>query len=47
MKNLSYSFKPDGTYFVFDVDTGKTIPTDYPLRSARRARREWVRLRGV
>jgi hypothetical protein len=47
LKNLSYSFKPDGTHFIFDIDTGKTIPIDYPLKTARRARREWVRQRGA
>lgn len=47
MNNLSYSFKPDGSWFIFCVDTGKTVETNSPLNNARRARREWVRLRGV
>jgi hypothetical protein len=46
MKNLSYSFRPDKGYFVFDLDTGKTIETPV-LKTARSARMEWIRQRGV
>lgn len=46
MLNLSYSFKPDRSWFVFDLDTGKTIPTPV-LKSARKARMEWVRQRSL
>jgi hypothetical protein len=46
MKNLSYSFKPNGHFFVFDLDTGKTIPTKYPLKTPRAARKAWLTLRG-
>lgn len=46
MKNLSYSFKPDGSWFVFDLDTGNTIDTPH-LKSARKARMEWVRQRAI
>ena len=46
MLNLSYSFKPDGSWFVFDLDTGKTIDTP-PLKNARKARMEWVRQRSL
>lgn len=47
MLNLSYSFKPgnDG-WFVFDIDTGKTIETPL-LKTARKARMEWVRQRSL
>lgn len=53
MRNLSYSFKPDGTYFIFDIGTGATVPVARPdgtlpvLRSPRAARMEWIRQRGV
>lgn len=46
MLNLSYSFKPDGSWFVFDLDTGATVETP-PLKSARKARMEWVRQRSL
>jgi hypothetical protein len=46
MRNLSYSFKPDGAWFVFDLDTGKTIETPF-LKTAKKARLEWVRQRGL
>lgn len=42
MLNLSYSFKPDGSWFVFDIDTGKTIKTSH-LKNAQKARMEWLR----
>ena len=46
MKNLSYSFdKETNTYFVFDLDTGKTIKKGIPDVSA--ARHSWLMLRGV
>lgn len=49
MRNLSYSFKPNGAYFIFNADTGKTVAEvdEYgrPLKTVRRARREWCRLR--
>jgi hypothetical protein len=44
MKNLSYSFKPDHSWFVFDLDTGRTIDTPH-LKNANKARMEWVRQR--
>lgn len=46
MLNLSYSFKPNGEYFVFNLDTDKTIETPI-LKSARKARMEWVRQRSL
>lgn len=46
MLNLSYSFKPDGSWFVFDLDTGRTIETN-PLKSARKARMAWTVLRSL
>lgn len=45
MLNLSYSFKPTGDWFVFDLDTGKTIETPV-LKNARKARMAWTVLRG-
>lgn len=45
MRNLSYSFTPDGSYFVFDLDTGETVKTD--IRGVKTARAEWIRLRGL
>lgn len=46
MHNLSYSFKPDNSWFVFDLDTGKTIETPH-LKSAAKARMEWIRQRSL
>jgi hypothetical protein len=46
MKNLSYSFKADKSWFVFDLDTGKTVTTPH-LKTARAARMEWIRQRGL
>lgn len=46
MLDLSYSFKPDGSYFIFDIASGKTIETPL-LKSARKARMEWVRQRSL
>jgi hypothetical protein len=47
MKNLSFSFnKKSKLYFVFDIDTGKTIKTKYPLRRLKDARMAWLSLRG-
>lgn len=45
MRNLSWSFAPDGTHFVFDIDTGETIKRG--IKTVRQARMEWIRLRGV
>lgn len=45
MLNLSYSFKPNGEYFIFSLDTGKTIETPI-LKNARKARMAWTVLRG-
>jgi hypothetical protein len=45
MRNLSWSFAPDGLFFVFDVDTGETLKKG--IKHHRQARSEWIRLRGV
>jgi hypothetical protein len=45
-RNFSYSFKPDGSWFVFDLDTGLTIATP-SLKSAKKARMEWIRQRST
>jgi len=45
MRNLSWSFAPDGTFFVFKVDTGETVKKG--IRTARQARSEWIKMRGV
>lgn len=46
MLNLSYSFKPDGSWFVFNIDTGKTVETPH-LKNAVKARNEWIRQRSL
>jgi len=46
MLNLSYSFKPSGEWFVFNIDTGKTIETPH-LKNAQKARMEWLRQRSL
>lgn len=45
MKNYSYSYQPDGKYFVFDLDTGETIRKDIEGNQA--ARQQWIILRGM
>lgn len=45
MRNVSYSFQPDGYYFVFDVDTGETIKRDIPTLA--KAKQEWIIARGM
>lgn len=50
MNNLSYSFKPDGSYFVFDLDTGATVAErdqyGRKMTKPRQARRAWIAMRG-
>jgi hypothetical protein len=45
MRNLSWSFAPDGSHFIFDIDTGETLKQS--IKHVRQARAEWIRLRGV
>jgi hypothetical protein len=45
MRNLSWSFAPDRTFFVFDIDTGETLKKG--IKNKRAAVAEWIRLRGV
>lgn len=45
MRNLSYSFTPSDTRFIFDIDSEVTIKRG--LKSAHAARLEWIRLRGL
>jgi hypothetical protein len=45
MRNLSWSFAPDGSHFIFDIDTGETLKQG--IKHHRQARAEWIRLRGV
>jgi hypothetical protein len=45
MRNLSWSFAPDNSYFVFDIDTGETLKKG--IKHRRAAVAEWIRLRGI
>ena len=45
MLPLSYSFAPNRTWFVFNLQTGETV--ERGLKTSRAARMRWIILRGV